>query len=287
MIDFELTEEQKALIETARRFAQERIIPVAAECDRESQLPEGRLRGGLEDRPREPDAARPSTAAPGSATLENDAHHRGARVRLHAASRRASPPTRSRSRRSSSAAPRSRRRSTSAGSRPSRSWRATRRPSQRRAATSPACRRARRRTRGDYVLNGTKCWITNATLASFYVIFATERPGAAAQGHRRVHRRPRSPSGLKLGKHEDKLGQRASDTAPVILEDVNVPASQVLAPPGQGFKLAMETFNQTRPDIGAVGDRPHAPLPRRVRRLRQGAQDASACRSRSTSSSRR
>ena len=57
---------------------------------------------------------------------------------------------------------------------------------------------------------------------------------------------------MKPGKHEDKLGQRASDTAPLVLEDVRIPASQVLAPPGQGFKLAMETFNQTRPDIGAI-----------------------------------
>ncbi len=57
---------------------------------------------------------------------------------------------------------------------------------------------------------------------------------------------------MSVGEHEDKLGQRASDTNTVILEDVRVPAAQVLAPPGQGFKLAMETFNQTRPDIGAI-----------------------------------
>ena len=62
----------------------------------------------------------------------------------------------------------------------------------------------------------------------------------------------RDAAGLRVGRHEDKLGQRASDTASVMLEDVHVPAAQVLAPPGQGFKLAMETFNQTRPDIGAI-----------------------------------
>jgi acyl-CoA dehydrogenase len=61
----------------------------------------------------------------------------------------------------------------------------------------------------------------------------------------------RSQPGVRPGKHEDKLGQRASDTASVTLEDVRVPASNVLAPAGKGFKLAMETFNQTRPDIGA------------------------------------
>lgn len=63
----------------------------------------------------------------------------------------------------------------------------------------------------------------------------------------------RDQKGVSVGEHEDKLGQRASDTnTAVILEDVRVPADQVLAAPGFGFKLAMETFNQTRPDIGAM-----------------------------------
>ncbi|MEO6418482.1 MAG: acyl-CoA dehydrogenase family protein, partial [Polyangiaceae bacterium] len=87
--------------------------------------------------------------------------------------------------------------------------------------------------------------------ASFYTIFATENPELRHKGIGAfiVHR---DAKGLAVGKHEDKLGQRASDTAVVTLEDVHVPAAQVLAVPGQGFKLAMETFNQTRPDIGAI-----------------------------------
>jgi acyl-CoA dehydrogenase len=62
----------------------------------------------------------------------------------------------------------------------------------------------------------------------------------------------RDMPGVSVGKHEDKLGQRASDTAVITLEDVKLPASNMLAPEGKGFKLAMETFNQTRPDIGAA-----------------------------------
>ena len=62
----------------------------------------------------------------------------------------------------------------------------------------------------------------------------------------------RAFKGVSVGEHEDKLGQRASDTNTVMLDDVHVPADNVLAAPGQGFKLAMETFNQTRPDIGAI-----------------------------------
>jgi acyl-CoA dehydrogenase len=107
---------------------------------------------------------------------------------------------------------------------------------------------------GGYVLNGTKQWITNASLASFYVIFATQDPALKHKGIGAFIVEASQP-GVKPGRHEDKLGQRASDTAPIVLEDVRIPASQVLAAPGYGFKLAMETFNQTRPDIaaGAVG----------------------------------
>jgi acyl-CoA dehydrogenase len=62
----------------------------------------------------------------------------------------------------------------------------------------------------------------------------------------------RDSAGLEVGKKEDKLGQRASDTAQVFFEGVLVPKQNLLAPAGAGFKLAMETFNQTRPDIGAM-----------------------------------
>jgi acyl-CoA dehydrogenase len=103
----------------------------------------------------------------------------------------------------------------------------------------------------DYVLNGEKCWITNATFASFYVVFATSNPDTRHKGIA-AFIVDRDTPGLKVGKHEDKLGQRASDTAAVHFEDVKVPKENLLAPDGAGFKLAMETFNQTRPDIGAM-----------------------------------
>jgi len=100
-------------------------------------------------------------------------------------------------------------------------------------------------------LNGEKCWITNASFASFYVVFATSD---ASKRHRGIAAFivDRDTPGLRVGKHEDKLGQRASDTAAVHFEDVKVPKANLLAPEGEGFKLAMETFNQTRPDIGAM-----------------------------------
>jgi acyl-CoA dehydrogenase len=100
-------------------------------------------------------------------------------------------------------------------------------------------------------LNGEKCWITNASFASFYVVFATSDP---SKRHRGIAAFivDRDTPGLRVGKHEDKLGQRASDTAAVHFEDVKVPKANLLAVEGEGFKLAMETFNQTRPDIGAM-----------------------------------
>jgi acyl-CoA dehydrogenase len=103
----------------------------------------------------------------------------------------------------------------------------------------------------EYVLNGEKCWITNASFASFYVVFATVDPNKRHKGIAAFIVDRDSP-GLKVGKHEDKMGQRASDTAAVHFEEVRVPKANMLAPEGEGFKLAMETFNQTRPDIGAM-----------------------------------
>ena len=101
-------------------------------------------------------------------------------------------------------------------------------------------------------MNGEKCWITNASFASFYVVFATSDP--LCKRHRGIAAFivDRDSAGLRVGKHEDKLGQRASDTAAVHFEDVKVSKANMLAPEGEGFKLAMETFNQTRPDIGAM-----------------------------------
>ena len=103
----------------------------------------------------------------------------------------------------------------------------------------------------DFVLNGQKCWITNASFASFYVVFATSN---AEKRHKGIAAFivDRDTPGVRVGKREHKMGQCASDTAQVFFDDVVVPKANLLAPEGQGFKLAMETFNQTRPDIGAA-----------------------------------
>ena len=102
----------------------------------------------------------------------------------------------------------------------------------------------------DYILNGTKYWITNAGVADYMTVFATVDPG---QQHAGIcaFLVERDWEGVRTGMHIPKLGQRTSNTAAINLKNVRVPAENVLAEPGQGFVLAMKTFSRTRPIIGA------------------------------------
>jgi len=102
----------------------------------------------------------------------------------------------------------------------------------------------------DWIINGEKSFITNGAWARWYVVFATVD---ASLRHRGIlgFVIDRDAPGVSVGKTEDKLGQRASNTAVINFEDVRVPSANVLAEEGHGFKLAMQTFDRTRPDIGA------------------------------------
>ena len=106
----------------------------------------------------------------------------------------------------------------------------------------------------DYVLNGSKMFITNAGHAAWFVVFAsTDR----AAGHRGLSAFvvPGNAAGVVVEKHLDKLGQRATDTAALAFQDVRVPAANRLGEEGEGFKTAMKTLDLTRPGtaVGAVG----------------------------------
>ncbi|MFT5355722.1 MAG: acyl-CoA dehydrogenase [Polyangiales bacterium] len=102
----------------------------------------------------------------------------------------------------------------------------------------------------DWVLSGEKCYITNGSWAKWYTVFATVD---SSLGHKGImcFVVDRDTPGLSVGKKENKLGQRASDTATINFEDVVVPKENVVAEAGHGFKVAMKTFDRTRPDIGA------------------------------------
>lgn len=102
----------------------------------------------------------------------------------------------------------------------------------------------------EYILNGNKFWITNGGHANYVTVFATIDPEKKHKGIAAFIVDTKS-EGVRLGKHIPKLGQRASNTVSVGLKDVRIPKENVLAKPGRGFVLAMQTFAHTRPAIGA------------------------------------
>ena len=103
----------------------------------------------------------------------------------------------------------------------------------------------------EYILSGTKAWITNGGEADFYTVFATMDRSTRHKGIC-AFVIPRDAAGLEPGKKEDKLGQRASDTRVIHFDGVRVPASQRLGEEGEGFRIAMQTLDRTRPSIAAV-----------------------------------
>lgn len=103
----------------------------------------------------------------------------------------------------------------------------------------------------EYVLTGTKTFITNASVAGFYVVFAKTNMG---QRHRGISAFivEKGTVGLSVSRRLDKMGQRASDTAEIVLEDVVVPEAQRLGREGDGFMIAMQAFDRSRPVIAAM-----------------------------------
>jgi alkylation response protein AidB-like acyl-CoA dehydrogenase len=105
--------------------------------------------------------------------------------------------------------------------------------------------------KGDYYLvNGTKNWITNANSASVYLLIAQTHPD---KGHRGINCLivDRNTPGITLGKHEDKMGMRSSDTHSVMFNDAKVPKENRIGDDGFGFKFAMKTLEGGRIGIAA------------------------------------
>ena len=102
----------------------------------------------------------------------------------------------------------------------------------------------------DYVITGQKRWITNGGVASFYTVFARAEGTTRHKGITCFVVDRQTP-GLSVGKKENKMGQRCSNTTDVIFEEVKVGKGAVVGPEGEGFKVAMRTFDRTRPWIAA------------------------------------
>ncbi len=115
-------------------------------------------------------------------------------------------------------------------------------------------RTSAKRVGDDYVINGEKMWITNASVANWYFLLAYTDPSAKHRGMSGFIV-PRETPGVTVGKKEKNLGQRASDTRAITFEDVKIPAKYLLGKEGDGFKIAMSAFDHTRPTVssGAVG----------------------------------
>jgi acyl-CoA dehydrogenase len=111
-----------------------------------------------------------------------------------------------------------------------------------------------RKEGGCYILNGSKTFITGATVADFYTVFAYTDPDTRYNGMSCfiVHR---NWEGVSTGQPFHKMGQHASDTAEVIFDNVKVPASHLLGDEGDGFMIAMKVFDRSRPGTaaGALG----------------------------------
>ena len=119
------------------------------------------------------------------------------------------------------------------------------------AGSDVAAMRTRAVRRGaGYVISGSKCFITNGGYADFYTVYAKTDPAA---GHRGISCFivPRD-AGVVVDGHEDKMGQRASNTATVSFPDVEVPADHLIGAENDGFRIAMLTLDRTRPGVAAM-----------------------------------
>jgi acyl-CoA dehydrogenase len=111
-----------------------------------------------------------------------------------------------------------------------------------------------RRDGDSYVINGSKTFITNASVADWFSVFAYTNPAAKYKGMS-CFIVDRKTSGVAVAKPFDKLGQRASDTAEVVFDNVRIPAANLIGKEGEGFFIAMRVFDRSRVPtaIGAVG----------------------------------
>jgi acyl-CoA dehydrogenase len=248
MVEFTLTEEQRRLRELVRDFAQREIVPVAAELDREqrfsqeivdkyfeigllhSAVPEEYGGGGLSSFEGVIIAEELGAACAGVASYLG-ANILGLTPFLIAGSPELKKELLTRH---------------CAG--PNLAAFCLTEPG---AGSDVASMRTTAKLVGDeFVINGTKHFITNGGVASLYSVFATEAPESGHKGISAFMVPAKTP-GVAHGKKEDKMGQRAADTREVIFEDVHVPARYRLGKGRDGFKIAMMTLDDSRAGVGA------------------------------------
>jgi alkylation response protein AidB-like acyl-CoA dehydrogenase len=117
---------------------------------------------------------------------------------------------------------------------------------------SAAMRTEARREGDEYVLNGSKRFITNAGVASLYTVFAKTEPGAGHSGISAFVVEADAP-GFEVGRIEPKMGIKGSTTGEIFFDDCRIPAGNLLGEEGEGFKIAMRVLDRSRPGVGAQG----------------------------------
>jgi alkylation response protein AidB-like acyl-CoA dehydrogenase len=123
--------------------------------------------------------------------------------------------------------------------------------SEREAGSDAASMRTRARQDGDdWIVNGSKCWITNGGQSTWYTVMAVTDPEKGANGISAfmVHK---DDEGFTVGPKEKKLGIKGSPTAELYFENCRIPGDRIIGAPGTGFKTALQTLDHTRPTIGA------------------------------------
>jgi len=108
-----------------------------------------------------------------------------------------------------------------------------------------------RRDGNYYIINGSKCFITNASYAEYHTVFANVIDSSGTKKPSVFMVEPNTP-GVIVGKKEKKMGLRCSDTAELFFEDVRVPKENLIGEEGEGLKLAMKTLDMARPSVGAI-----------------------------------
>ncbi len=123
--------------------------------------------------------------------------------------------------------------------------------SEREAGSDAAAMRTRAKADGDdWIINGSKCWITNGGKSTWYTVMAVTDPDKGANGISAfmVHE---DDEGFTVGPKECKLGIKGSPTTELYFENCRVPGDRIIGEPGTGFKTALATLDHTRPTIGA------------------------------------
>lgn len=248
MISFEFSDEQKALVDSTRGFVKERIIPIAGECDQESKFPNDVFKEawdlGIVNSTIDEAYGGTGLSEVDNVLLTEELAYgcTGIQTSITANILAATPIM---------VAGDEQQKKKYLGMLTSEPCFAAYAITEPGAGSDAGGIQTRCEEKGgEWVLNGQKCYITNGSWAKWYIVFATVDPATRHKGIA-AFIVDRDTPGVSVGKKEDKLGQRASDTATIIFEDVKVSSANLLAPPGQGFQLAMKTFDRTRPDIAA------------------------------------